>query len=104
MRHIVRLRSLLSEPPFVTGGVAVCVQCHARVEYQTWRELKYRIIFEIDERPLGDTIGHGLNVWPEAVACWHAHCPNAQCQRKLYDKSQSLRAIQRCIDELPLAV
>ncbi|KAH6914209.1 hypothetical protein BKA70DRAFT_1182223 [Coprinopsis sp. MPI-PUGE-AT-0042] len=99
-----RLRSRLNEPPFVTGGAAVCIQCQARIEYQTWRELKYRIIFEIDERPLGDTIGHGLNLWPEAIACWQAHCPNTQCQRRLYDKSESFRAIQQCIDELPLTV
>jgi hypothetical protein len=104
MQPVVRLRGLLNEPPFVTGGPAVCIQCQARIEYQTWRELKYRIILEIDERPLGDTIGHGLNMWPEAIACWQAQCPNGQCQRRLYDKSESIRAIQQRIDELPLTV
>lgn len=99
-----RLRSRLNEPPFVTGGPAVCIQCQARIEYQTWRELKYRIIFEIDERPLGDSIGHGLNSWPEAIACWSAHCPSTHCQRRLYDKAESCRVIQQCIEELPLTV
>ncbi|EAU91566.2 hypothetical protein CC1G_02055 [Coprinopsis cinerea okayama7 len=95
------LRKRLNDPPFVSGGAAVCIQCQGRIEYQTWRELKYRIILEIDERPLGDTILPGLAEWPEANACWQAVCPNITCHRRLYDKAESFRVIRDCIERLP---
>ena len=71
------------------------------IEYHTWRELKYKIILEMDIRALGDTIAQGLSEWPEAKACWRAGCPNLNCGRLLYDKTQTQRAIQEAIDKLP---
>lgn len=67
------LRRRLDDPPFVGGGTAVCVACGWQIDYHTWRELKYKIILEMDVRPLGDTVVNaGLLEWPEAKACWSA--------------------------------
>jgi hypothetical protein len=67
------LRTRLDDPPFVGGGTAVCVACGWQIDYHTWRELKYKIILEMDVRPLGDTVvNSGLLDWHEAKACWSA--------------------------------
>jgi len=95
------LRQRLDCPPFVAGGTAACAQCGKMIDYHTWRELKYKIILEMDVRPLGDTIIEtGLTEWPEAHACWKAKCPNGDCDRYLYDKGETLRVIRECIDGL----
>lgn len=76
----IGLRQRLNDPPFVSGGLATCNNCHAVIDYHTWRELKYKIILEMDVRPAGDTIlEHGLSEWPEALACWQAKCAQVGC-------------------------
>lgn len=86
------LRKRLDEPPFVGGGNAICAACGWSICYrsyfllvskmhqlicdvikETWRELKYKIILEMDVRPLGDTVlTMGLTEWHEAKRCWTA--------------------------------
>jgi len=101
----VRLRNRLDNPPFVSGIAANCVQCDSIIEYHTWRELKYRIVLEMDQHPQGDTVlTSGLNDWPEAKACWGAKCSKKDCGRLLYDKGETFRVIKQCIDELPSTV
>ncbi|KAL1710508.1 hypothetical protein EV121DRAFT_251857, partial [Schizophyllum commune] len=96
------LRKRMNEPPFVHGGVSPCVSCQRPIDYHTWRELKYKIIIEMDVRPLGDTIiNEGLQDWPEATACWQAKC---MCDRFLYDKVETLRVIKDCIEGLPKSI
>jgi hypothetical protein len=95
------LRTRLAVSPFIVGDATLCVSCHWRVEYATWRELKYKMIMEMDERPLGDTIvENGLHEWLEADACWKAKCPNSECGRLLYDKSLTIRAITETVAAL----
>lgn len=97
------LRRRLNESPFVTGNeVAYCPRCRWAIDHHTWRELKYKVVLEMDVRPLGDTVlNDGLAEWPEARACWEAKCPNTECTCVLYDKTETLRLIQECIDSLP---
>ncbi|KAF5388797.1 hypothetical protein D9757_005653 [Collybiopsis confluens] len=106
--HRVRregLRQRLNDPPFVNGGLATCNNCNAVIDYHTWRELKYKIIFEMDVRPLGDSIlDSGLLEWPEALTCWQAKCAQAGCSRSLYDKGETLRVIRECIEKLPKCI
>lgn len=102
---MVRLRDRLDNPPFVSGATANCIQCNTLIEYHTWRELKYKIVLEMDKRPAGDTIiNTGLINWPEAKACWKAKCTKKDCGRLLYDKEETLRVIKQCIEELPSTV
>ncbi|KAK0212607.1 hypothetical protein DFS33DRAFT_1248530 [Desarmillaria ectypa] len=99
------LRQRLNDPPFVAGSTATCVSCHNLIDYHTWRELKYKIILEMDKRPLGDTVVEmGLLEWPEAMACWTAKCPENTCHRSLYDKVETLRVIRDCVDKLPKSI
>ncbi|KAJ7782818.1 hypothetical protein B0H16DRAFT_1494463 [Mycena metata] len=102
------LRDRLDKPPFVASeSTSNCGNCHAPIDYHTWRELKYRMIQEIEIRPLGDTIlDKGLSDWPEAKACWLAKCPNRVCQRFLYDQDPTCRIIRELIegDELPRSI
>ena len=100
-----RLRQRLDDPPFVSGGMSTCHACGMMIDYHTWRELKYKIILEMDVRPLGDTIiDTGLLEWPEARACWLAKCSNPACGRVLYDKMETLRAIKECVNGLPSSI
>jgi len=93
------MKDCLDGPPFVSGEPADCIQCHSPINYNTWRELKYRILAEMDHRPLGDTIlDPGISTWPESIACWTAAC--AECHRLLYDKTETIRVIRECIDKL----
>lgn len=98
------LRQRLDDPPFVSGKPALCAQCSGVIEYHTWRELKYKIILEMENRPQGDTVPQGLLEWPEAKACWRAGCPNPVCGRLLYDKPETVRVIKEAIDKLPNTV
>ncbi|KIY71139.1 hypothetical protein CYLTODRAFT_346552 [Cylindrobasidium torrendii FP15055 ss-10] len=98
------LRARLNDHPFVSGASAHCVSCQTIIDYHTWRELKYRIILEIDARPLGDTVEDGLQDWPEAMSCWMAKCPKPECLRALYDKMETLRVIKDCIEKLPRTI
>ncbi|KAG2113822.1 uncharacterized protein F5147DRAFT_679983 [Suillus discolor] len=97
------IRQRLNEQPFVTGSMtASCPRCRWKIDHHTWRELKYRVVMEMDVRPLGDTVVDvGLTEWPEAIACWDARCPNTECTCVLYDKVETLRLIRDCIDGLP---
>jgi hypothetical protein len=97
------IRKRLDEQPFVTGTTMLsCPRCRCKIDHHTWRELKYRVVMEMDVRPLGDTVVDvGLTDWPEAIACWDAKCPNAECTCLLYDKVESLRLIRDCINSLP---
>jgi hypothetical protein len=97
------LRKRLNEVPFVTGNeVAHCPRCRRTIDHHTWRELKYRVVTEMDVRPLGDTVLNvGLEEWSEAKTCWDAKCANTECNCVLYDKSETLRLIRECIDGLP---
>ncbi len=105
LMKVCRLRQRLNDPPFVAGSTATCVSCHNLIDYHTWRELKYKIILEMDTRPLGDTVIEvGLLEWPEAVACWTAKCPESACHRSLYDKVETLRVIRDCVDKLPKSI
>ncbi|KZT24213.1 hypothetical protein NEOLEDRAFT_1094847 [Neolentinus lepideus HHB14362 ss-1] len=101
-----RLKQRLNETPFIDDrGPATCTACGFPIDYHTWRELKYKIIFEMDERPLGDTICNaGLIEWREARACWDARCSNVACSRVLYDKAETARVIRECIDQLPTTI
>ncbi|KDR75319.1 hypothetical protein GALMADRAFT_249346 [Galerina marginata CBS 339.88] len=96
------LRECLDGPPFVSGDPSRCIQCETPIEYTTWRELKHRIVTEMDERPLGDNIlDMGLCMWPEAVACWKAACSNETCKRLLYDRAETVKVIRECVEQLP---
>jgi hypothetical protein len=95
------LRARLDVAPFIVGGTTLCGPCGWRLDYHTWRELKHRIIMEMDVRPLGDTIlQRGLLEWEEALACWSAKCPNKDCKRVLYDKTSTIGTINSVIADL----
>ncbi|KAJ7690649.1 hypothetical protein B0H17DRAFT_982909 [Mycena rosella] len=108
LHHIRKeaLRDRLNKPPFVASeNSSTCGNCHAPINYHTWRELKYRMIQEVEIRPLGDSIlDSGLAEWPEAKACWLAKCSNRVCARSLYDQEPTMRIIRECIDELPRSI
>ncbi|KAI6032760.1 hypothetical protein F5J12DRAFT_796243 [Pisolithus orientalis] len=97
------VRKRLEEHPFVSGSTAaLCARCRRPTDHHTWRELKYKIIMEMDHRPLGDTVLNvGLQEWPEAMACWEARCPHDACASVIYDKTETVRLIRDCIESLP---
>lgn len=99
------LRNRLNNQPFVAGDTAHCIQCSSTISYQTWKELKNRILLEVDKRPLADmVIEPGLSTWTEAQTAWRASCPKPDCKRLLYDRAETVRVIRECIDALPKTI
>ncbi|KAF8057414.1 hypothetical protein FPV67DRAFT_1527340 [Lyophyllum atratum] len=95
------------DEPFDGGNSTnyLCPGCGEKVDNYTWRELKARMFYEMDQRPMGDTLG-GLDMeeWPESMACWIASCRKGECERPYYNKAVTLRDIQGCIDKLPITI
>lgn len=82
-----------------------CTGCGEKVDNHEWRELKARMFYEMDQRPMGDTLaGLDMEEWPESVACWSARCRKEGCGRVNYDKLATLRDIKACITLLPASV
>ncbi|KAG6875580.1 hypothetical protein C0992_003233 [Termitomyces sp. T32_za158] len=82
-----------------------CSGCGEKLNDHTWRELKARMFLEMDQRPLGDTLlSLDMEDWRESSACWSAMCRNKECGKAYYDRSATLRAIQDCLEKLPLTI
>ncbi|KAF8551512.1 hypothetical protein OG21DRAFT_1478109 [Imleria badia] len=96
------LRKKLDENPFVTASsLSCCSRCRRPADHHAWRELKHKVIAEMDLRPLGDTIlDVGLTEWAEAKACWESKCAYEECAIVQYDKTETMRLIKECIDSL----
>ncbi|KAG6852540.1 hypothetical protein C0991_011056 [Blastosporella zonata] len=96
-----------SEEIFTAGNnlKGYCSGCGEQVDNHSWRELKARIFFEIDQCPMGDTLmGLDMEEWREAIACWSAKCPIEDCGRLNYNKVATMRDIQSCLDKLPFTI
>ncbi|KAL0571447.1 hypothetical protein V5O48_010516 [Marasmius crinis-equi] len=94
-----------------------CSRCGVtRIDNRTWKAFRARLIAEIDQYPLGDTItgrevggiggtpGLDARYWPEALHCWEAECTGDGCGGKNYGKEATLEQIRRCIDSLPFEI
>jgi hypothetical protein len=101
-------RRLINDPArFSTGNPdpkhCETVNCGLLVDNSPWRCLKSVMIFEMDMRPLGDTLlGTILNERPEATACWSAKCRG--CDKLTYNRTLTLRGIQQCLDPLQASI
>jgi len=97
------LQRKLNEHPFVNAyPLSYCSRCRRQTDHHAWRELKQRVVTELDSRPSGDTVmENGLTEWAEAKACWEAKCPHADCAIVQYDKTETMRLIRECIAGLP---
>ncbi|KAG5652000.1 hypothetical protein H0H81_006652 [Sphagnurus paluster] len=96
-----------SDEPFNAGNATnhFCSGCGEKVDNHTWRELKARMFYEMDQRPLGDTLlGLDMEEWPESIACWSAKCRKPECGRFYYNKLVTFRDIQDCLDKLPSTI
>ncbi|KAK2460335.1 hypothetical protein APHAL10511_007724 [Amanita phalloides] len=102
-----RFKYLLdSEATFNAGNSQpyYCPACATQLDNQPWQALKFRMVLELDKRPLGDTLLDMLDEWQEAVACWNACCSTKECGRPYYDKMATLREIRACLEQLPSSV
>ncbi|KAG6917642.1 hypothetical protein DXG01_001749 [Tephrocybe rancida] len=82
-----------------------CSGCGEKVDNHSWREFKSRLFFELDQRPLGDTLlGLDIEEWPESIACWSAKCRRQECGRLYYDKLATLRDVRNCLNKLPSTI
>lgn len=83
----------------------LCPGCETEMDNHTWRELKWRMLLEMDKRSLGDSLySLDMEEWPEAIACWSATCSKSDCARVYYDKIHTLKKVKCCIDDLPVCV
>lgn len=75
-------------------------QCGTLRDNSSWRNLKARMITEMERRPMGDTLlGTTFTEWPEATACWTVRCTG--CEALSYERGTTLREIKVCLDLLP---
>ncbi|KAF5378098.1 hypothetical protein D9615_007501 [Tricholomella constricta] len=101
-------RALVDSDETFNAGNATnhfCSGCGEKVDNHTWRELKARMFYEMDQRPMGDTLsGLDMEEWPESIACWSAKCRRPECGRLYYNKLVTLRDIQGCLDRLSTSI
>ncbi|KAL0945089.1 hypothetical protein HGRIS_004242 [Hohenbuehelia grisea] len=100
-------RLLDGESIFDAGNADLrfCNECGEKLDNRPWRELKARLVSEIDTRPLGEAIGKlEMEEWPEAVLCWAAKCTKESCGKANYDRVSTLQAITGCLDKLPVTI
>ena len=105
-----QFRARLAEPPFLTDAQlgdttgARCSRCREPISYSEWRELRHAMLYELERRPVGDTVLAGLENWPLAQVCWAARCKRTTCVSPVYDKALSSKAIKDVLDSLPSAI
>jgi len=107
-REQFRLR--IAQPPFLTdaqlgdAATARCSRCREPISHVEWRELRWRMLDELERCPSGDSIVTGLEEWPAALACWAVKCKKVNCQSAVYDKVSTSKAIKDVLDALPNTV
>jgi hypothetical protein len=106
----VQFRDRVAQAPFLTdaqlndAAPPRCSRCREPISYSEWRELRHRMLTELENCPSGDTVLAGLEVWPTALACWSAKCKKAMCGSTVYDKGLTSKAIRELLESLPNAV
>src|SRR5712671_1444849 len=101
-REQFRLR--IAQPPFLTdaqlgdAATARCSRCREPISHVEWRELRWRMLDELERCPSGDSIVTGLEEWPAALACWAVKCKKVNCQSAVYDKVSTSKAIKDVLD------
>ncbi|KAI0278380.1 hypothetical protein BC826DRAFT_1084705 [Russula brevipes] len=106
----VQFRDRVAQAPFLTdaqlndAAPPRCSRCREPISYSEWRELRHRMLTELENCPSGDTVLAGLEVWPTALACWSAKCKKPMCGSTVYDKGLTSKAIKDLLESLPNAV
>ncbi|KAJ6488991.1 hypothetical protein C8R45DRAFT_250053 [Mycena sanguinolenta] len=108
------LRDMLNSPERFLAGNSQPFHCSGcaitPLENRTWRELKHRVLRELDVCANGDALREGMwaeggmGNWPEAKACWAAVCVRAGCPATNYDRAATVKQIRACLEGLPVAV
>jgi len=109
LRHARReqFRLRIAQPPFLTdaqlgdAATARCSRCREPISHVEWRELRWRMLDELERCPSGDSVVTGLEEWPAAQACWTVKCKKVSCQSAVYDKVSTSKAIKDVLDSLP---
>ncbi|KAF8134732.1 hypothetical protein K438DRAFT_1738898 [Mycena galopus ATCC 62051] len=108
------LRDMLDSPERFLAGNGQPFHCSAcaitPLENRTWRELKHRVLRELDVCANGDALRdgfwdkQGMGSWVEAKACWAAVCVKAGCAATNYDRAATIKQIRTCLEGLPVTV
>ncbi|KAJ7240160.1 hypothetical protein B0H12DRAFT_1024814 [Mycena haematopus] len=107
-------RELLDSPERFLAGNGQPFYCSAcavtPLENRTWRELKHRVVRELDKCANGDALREGMwseggmGGWVEAKACWAAVCVKTGCAATNYDRAATIKQMRACLEGLPVAV
>lgn len=98
-------RTLLWSPTMFTVGNAdnaLCRGCDKEVDNSSWRELRSRLLWEIDQDASGKSIlSLEMEEWEESMRCWNAKCRTAGCETPLYHRLVTMKEIRDCVEQLP---
>ncbi|KAI9510078.1 hypothetical protein F5148DRAFT_1274928 [Russula earlei] len=105
-----QFRERIAQPPFLTDAqlgdpaTARCSRCREPISHVEWRELRHKMIGELERCASGNSVLAGLEEWQVAQACWAVKCKKINCQSPVYDKASTSKAIKDVMESLPNAV
>lgn len=107
-QRVKQFRHLLDNSKAFDAGNSdgrLCKLCNHGVDNHPWRDLKAAMIYELERRPMGDTLlGTKMGDWKVAQTCWAARCSNLKCRDMLYGQAETLAAISACISSLSFRI
>ncbi|KAF5346865.1 hypothetical protein D9756_010554 [Leucocoprinus leucothites] len=84
----------------VGNAVHINCPCGTEVNNSFWRELRSRLVWEIDQNPSGETIlAPEVMEMEESKRCWKAKCTG--CGSLYYNMAETLKNIRGCVELLP---
>ena len=104
-RRVKEFRLLLDSPGLAgNNDNRRCDYCDHTIDNHPWRDLKEALVRELEKKPMGSTVREHMNKWKVAQTCWSTTCSNPPCHFQVYGRTETLVAINACLDSLPTTV
>jgi hypothetical protein len=97
-----KFRALIYSVDTFSVGNAVHINCSCGTEINNsfWRELRSRLVWELDQNPSGRTIlAPEMEEMDESARCWKAKC--SRCSSLYYNRLGTSKNIRMCVEKLP---
>ncbi|KAF9441448.1 hypothetical protein P691DRAFT_779801 [Macrolepiota fuliginosa MF-IS2] len=100
-------RTLLYSDAFAGGNAKVgyCTRCNAIKDNSPWRDLRSRLLTEMERDTSGKWFGgREMQGWDETRGCWDAKCPNIGCRTVNYSQQMTMENLREGVKGLPMIV
>jgi hypothetical protein len=80
-----------------------CSACGVEINNSFWRELRSRLVWEMDQNPSGESIlALEMEESEECSRCWKAKCGG--CGMSYYNRLETMKNIRDCLKQLPIKI